>query len=317
MVINKTNNNYPLLSIIIVNYNGEKLLIDCIRSIQKFVDYNYEIIVVDNASSDNSIGLLQQHFPSVKIIKNKSNIGFAAGNNIGVSKSEGKYILLLNNDTILLSPLSKLVDKFEINSKIGVLGCTLRFDNYEVQPSFGYEHTPIRIILSWLISRKFSRIPNIFKRSENNTQRYYNKEQKVDWVSAAALFTKSDLWNRLQGMDEKYFMYIEDVDYCRRVRELDFDIIFSPDTEIIHLERGGKRYLNLSALLDTVISYIIYTKKYYSKISAILVRFGLSIIFLMRSIYYYFISVILKSNENREQSNVYFKIGIRLISFQI
>lgn len=304
------------LSVIIVNYNGEKLLGNCIGSIQKHTDCKHEIIVVDNASTDNSVELLEQHFPFVKLIKNKNNVGFAAGNNIGVSKTTGKYILLLNNDTILLSPLLKVIEKFKSNPKIGVLGCTLRFDNRAIQPSFGYEHTPIRIIFSWLINSKMTRIPKIFKRSEIDTKRYYDKERKVDWVSGAALFTKTDLWNRLNGLDEKYFMYVEDVDYCRRVRELGYNIVYSPDTEIIHLERSGKKTLSLSSLNHTTNSYLIYTKKYYGIAANVFVHIGLGLIFLLRSIYY-FISVIFDKKNKWEQSKIFLKTGIRLILFKI
>ena len=306
-----------LLSIVIVNYNGERLLSNCISSILKYADCKHEIIVVDNASIDNSLGLLKKQFPSVIIIENKKNVGFASGNNIGVSKSKGKYALLLNNDTILFSPLTQIINKFKINPKIGVIGCTLKFENRAIQPSFGYEHTPVRIILSWLMSSKFTWIPKIFKRSETNTKRYYKKEKKVNWVSGAALFTKTDLWKRLNGMDEKYFMYIEDVDYCRRVGDLGFEIIYSPEVEIIHLERGGIKQMNNNSFLYTVNSYLIYTKKYFSKTSIIFVRIGLSIIFLLRSVYFYLIGLLQKSNNNREQSKAYFKTGIRLISFNL
>ena len=222
----------------------------------------------------------------------------------------------MNNDTILLSSLAKVIDKFEINSKMGVLGCTLRFDNHAIQPSFGYEHTPLRIIFSWLINSKFTWIPKIFKRSEFDIKRYYDKDRKVDWVSGAALFTKTDLWSKLSGLDEKYFMYVEDVDYCRRARDLGYDILYSPDAEIIHLERGGKRQLTSATLNDTVNSYIIYTKKYYGNISNVLIQFGLGFLFVLRSVYYHFSSVISANKSDKEQSRALLKTGIRLISFK-
>ena len=305
------------LSIIIVNYNGRSLLKNCLDSINKHVICNHEIIVVDNASSDNSVKLMQQHFPNVKLIINKINSGFAAGNNIGVSKAKGKYILLLNNDTILLSSLSQIIEKLKTNLKIGVLGCTLKFENKTIQPSFGYEHTPLRIVLSWLITAKFTRVPKIFKRSEINTKHYYGKEQIVDWVSGAALFTKTDIWNRLNGMDKNYFMYVEDVDYCRRVRELGFDIVYSPDAEIIHLERSGKKTLSLSALNHTANSYIIYIKKHYSMVSNIFVHIGLGILFLLRSLPFYLISFVYDGKNNKIQFKTFLTTGIRLVTFKI
>jgi GT2 family glycosyltransferase len=301
----------PILSIIIVNYNGAKFLYNCINSITKSVDFNHEIILVDNNSTDKSVSIVRKHFKNVRIIENKKNLGFATGNNIGISESSGEYILLLNNDTILLTPLSHIINKLKKNQSIGVIGGLLRYENGQIQPSIGYEHTPLRIIFFWLNIFNIKSIPTIFKKNEYDLKKY-NKDRRVDWVLGAFLVTRRSIWDKLNGMDEKYFMYVEDSDYCKRVRKNGYHILFSPKFEVIHFDKGGQVF-NPKALEYTIESYFIYLSKFNKANTIYIVRYCIGFIFIFRAFIYAIISIFLKTKLNLEKSRTYLTLSKRLI----
>ncbi len=217
-----------LLSIIIVNYNGEQFLRNCIESIHKNCQgIDYEIVIVDNNSSDKSVNLIKAEFPSVILIENKENDGFAKGNNIGVKNCRGKYILLLNNDTILLDNLKPAIDLIIEDSNIGIIGIRMLDEQDKFVASFG----------------KFPKIYNFFKLSTLQIDmdeikiRIISSPKKpilVDWISGAFLLTTNQLWKQVGGLDEAYFMYVEDVDYNKKVQVLGKKSLLLPSLRFIH-----------------------------------------------------------------------------------
>lgn len=290
----------PILSIIVVNYNGRSFLADCLKSIDEHVSCPHEVIVVDNASTDGSCEYLREHFQQVHLIKSEKNLGFSGGNNLGATEARGKLLLLLNNDTRLISSLTPAIEALETDGQIGVLGCRMFYGDGALQPSIGFEITPLRIVLSWIGLGGFVFTPAIFKRVNNN-ERHYKVVQEVAWISGAFLMTRKLLWDQLGGMDEQYFMYVEEVDYCKRLRSHGYRISYTPHVQIVHYSSGGRAWVGESALISTMRSYLIFTKKHYGSLSLVCVRSGLGIVMLLRSAVYYLMRWVGQSQIYREK----------------
>jgi N-acetylglucosaminyl-diphospho-decaprenol L-rhamnosyltransferase len=252
----------PLLSIVIVNYNGHHFLTECLASIAQFVRCSHEVIIVDNASGDGSVQFIEANFPAVHLIKSTVNTGFTGGNNIGVRAAVGKLVLLLNNDTKLLNPIDDAVAAFR-DPKLGAAGVHLFYSDGRNQASVGYEHTPVRIVLSWMGLASVAALPTIFRRTETQVAFYEQPHAQVAWVTGAFLLTRRSLWNVIGGLDERYFMYVEDVDYCKHVRLHGFNVAYLPSVRVTHYEGAGKAWIGQGALTRTVRSYRLYLTKHY------------------------------------------------------
>lgn len=268
------------ISIIIVNYNGELFLKECLLSIRKFISINFEVIIVDNASNDNSIVLIKDDFPWVKLICINENLGFVQGNNLARSFASGEYLLLLNNDTVITSRIDSLITTISNDITIGAIGCRLIFGDGSQQESIGKELTPWVLALSWTPLVFFQR----FRRAVFAQSDLYGKSyQECEWISGAFLITRLSTWDELNGLDSSYFMYMEDVDYCKRLRILNYKIIYSSSATVIHYEGAGKAWIGLNALINTSKSYLTYCKKYYRKSDQVF-SIVMFIIFQLRSI---------------------------------
>ncbi len=304
----------PVLSIIIVNYNGENSIVNCIDSIKKYISFSHETILVDNASIDNSLSLIKNKFPLINITENKTNLGFAKGSNIGARNAKGEFLLLLNNDAQLTTPLLPAIELLKSNEEIGVLGGLTKYQNGKIQPSYGYFHTPVRIVFSWLSTRHNKWFPKILKRIETNISKY-NEIKEVEWVSGAFFLTRESLWYEINGMDEQYFMYIEDVDFCKRVNDFGSKVIYSNKISVVHHVRAGKPYIDYSSLLNTTKSYLIYTKLFHHNLWVIFVRLSLSIIYILRGSVYTIFYIFQTSDKNKINTGKYYiKIALILIT---
>lgn len=302
----------PKLSIVIVNYNGKKFLKECLDSIEEFVLFPHEVIVVDNASSDGSCEYLKAEFPYVSLIESGKNLGFTGGNNLGVRQAKADLLLLLNNDTRLLNPIEPAVAEFQNDERLGALGCMMRFGDGRFQPTIGFESTPLRLVLSWLGLGRFSFLPDIFKRVEVDERKYARRRDEVAWVSGAFLMTRKDLWGRLGGLDETYFMYMEDVDYCKMVRGEGFRVAYVPEVRIVHYMGGGKEWVGEKALLNTMNSYIAYTRK-FQRGGLFFLKFFLSAVMFLRGVVYSVQSLSSASGIAREKARAFMRASLRLL----
>ncbi len=215
------------LSVIIVNYNGKKFLKDCLDSIyEQLKNLDHEVIIVDNNSSDESISFIKQYYPKISLIENALNVGFAAANNQGVRKATGDYILLLNNDTILMSNLNDALNNLDSNENVGAVGIKMLNGNEEYIPSFGKFPTPYNLL----------RISNLnYQFRGACSGEFENKDTLiVDWISGAFLLTKKSYWNEVNGLDEEYFMYVEDVDFCKKLYNIGLKTVYLPGSYFIH-----------------------------------------------------------------------------------
>ncbi|MFB3886416.1 MAG: glycosyltransferase family 2 protein [Thermodesulfobacteriota bacterium] len=227
------------VSFIIVNYNTGNLVIDCIRSIrQKTSGVNYEIIVVDNASTDGSCQVIESAFKDILLIKNPINPGFGAANNIGAKKATGRYLLMLNPDTFLLNNASrKMFDFMEMpkNGDVAVCSGVLTGEDGYPTVSFGDFPTPGKMIIHSLPSRGAKPNPGKGKgrKDTDGPGRWI-----VDFVSGADLFIRRSLFEKEGGFDDQYFAYYEETDLCKRISLKGYKAAIVREAKIVHL--GGR-----------------------------------------------------------------------------
>jgi N-acetylglucosaminyl-diphospho-decaprenol L-rhamnosyltransferase len=298
------------VSVLIVNFNGLAFLQECIVSVERNLPPGHEIILVDNASSDGSAEFVRRTFPHVMLVESSENLGFTGGNNLAASRARGKFLLLLNNDTRVVSDIAPLLREFD-DSETGVLGCRLLYADGRPQPSAGYAHRPLRMALSWVGLGRIPGLPSVFRRTEV-AQDFYASGREVDWVSGAVLLTRRALWETLGGFDERYFMYVEDVDFCHRVRAAGYAVRYSPHATVIHYEGGGKAWIGATALRRSVRSYLLYSEKFHGTYTTLVFGVSLAAIMLLRAAIYGLRSVRGRSAVLKDKA-----IGYRLASVDL
>lgn len=231
------------VSIIIINYNTFDLTSNCIHSVIQFTAaVEYEIILIDNASSECNPDRFLLKFPKITLIKSKTNVGFASGNNLGIERAKGEYILLLNNDTVLLEDsISKCIRMIEKDASIGVLGCRMIFSNGDIQ----YSVRPFRTI-KWELLTLLPFVPFMIpyrKRAKMMQGKYFrhDTDMECDWIGGAFFLVPKRIIDQLpdKKLDDRFFMYGEDQLWCERIRELGYKIFFFSGTTIIHINSGS------------------------------------------------------------------------------
>lgn len=228
------------LSIIIVNFNTQKLLKDCLQSIEASQgNGSWEIIVVDNHSTDQSISMVKKFFPAVKIIANKTNEGFAKANNRGVKQARGDYILLLNSDTIVKKDALNTLLSCVKQSHADIASCKLLHPNGTIQPQGGFLPRLSNIAAWMLCIDDIPGISRLIKPYQQTSQAFFMRDQQPGWVSGTALIVNRSTYNKLHGFDEHFFMYGEDVDFCLRAQKQGFRVNYFSQPEITHLGQGS------------------------------------------------------------------------------
>ncbi|AKK71679.1 hypothetical protein OK18_02620 [Chryseobacterium gallinarum] len=259
-----------MISIIIVNYNTMQLTINCIASIYNYTkNINFEIIVVDNASSDNSVSQIREKFPDVRIVEAAENLGFGRANNLGASLAKGEYLFFLNSDTVFVeNSLFKILDFFNKNENdlnIGVLGCLMIDENNEVN-GFGSTFPSVASFNREIIKS----IPIVGKFIENSTTDYnLNQEYfEVEYVLGADMFMRKALFDTVSGFDPNYFMYYEESDLQLIISRSQYKNYIFTGTKIIHLEGGSftekKKISNFKRIIVHT-SRVYYAKKNFPK----------------------------------------------------
>ncbi len=237
-----------MLSLIIVNYNSVHLVLNCIRSIYKFPLENLEIIIVDNFSSDNAASLLSCEFPAVKFIQMNYNSGFARANNEGIRQSSGDVVLLLNPDTIILDDaINKCYQRF-IKSQYVACGVQLLNEDGSPQITGNYFMTGgLNNLLPLPYFGKFLRsIAFAFKAKKTNVLQA-SPEQKVDWINGAFLIVQKSAIEKAGLMDEDFFLYAEEIEWCSRLRKIGELVVYG-DLKTIHLQ--GETVKNATQTID-------------------------------------------------------------------
>ena len=235
------------LSIIIVNYNVKEFILNLLHSIKKAsFNISSEIIVIDNASDDGSVDAIKEKFPSVKLIENKKNIGFGAANNKGLELAQGDYILFINPDCIVSEDtFDKMISFFENNKDCGLAGCKILNSDGTLQLACRRSFPG-----PWTSFTKVTGLSNIFPKSRiftryNLTYLDENQSYEVDAVSGSFMMIRKEVYNKVGGFDEQFFMYGEDLDLCYRVQKADYEVYYVHDTQIIHYKGESTKRSNL------------------------------------------------------------------------
>jgi GT2 family glycosyltransferase len=235
----------PLIdvSIVIVNWNARDYLRDCLRSIMEQTRAcTYEVIVADNASTDGSQEMLRSEFPAVRAILNEENHGFAGGNNQGISAARGRYVLLLNPDTLVLDgAIDKCVAYSDAlrEKDVGMLGCQVWEDADTIQKTCFRFPSPLNTLLTMLgLTRRYSNSKFLSRSDMGWWDR--RDEREVDVVSGMFMLARREAIDQVGLMDESYFMYAEEADWCYRFWKAGWKCLFTPRARIMHLEGGGK-----------------------------------------------------------------------------
>lgn len=279
------------LSIIVVNYNTKELLRQTIQSIidtagepcknnnevESFMykpgqPLQYEIFVSDNGSKDGSIEMIKECFKEVKLIENNANIGFAKANNIAIKQSTGRYVLILNSDTVIKEHcLQKCIAYMDKHKDIGTLGCKLLLTdgNLDRACKRGYP-TPEASLYYMLKLHKLFPQSKKFGAYQLN---YLSDDEinEVDSLVGAFMIVSKEVCDKVGLLDETFFMYGEDIDWCYRIKEAGFKVVYYPKAFIIHHKRASSKKKRIKTIYEFHRAMYIFYNKHYKKKYNILV----------------------------------------------
>jgi GT2 family glycosyltransferase len=231
------------ISIVIVNYNTPGLTQDCVASVVRYTSgLEYEIIVVDNGSTKGDISALPALFPGVRLLTSKTNLGFSGGNNLGIADAKGKYILLLNSDTYLKdNALLNVFTYAEQQKNLGALSLRLVYPDGRHQ-SVAQRFPSVKYTLIELL--RLQKLMSKQKAGKVLLGAFFDHTDSVpaDWIWGAFFFFPRALLQQLPGqkLDDTYFMYWEDVQWCQDIKKLGYNILFYAGAEVVHIHEGSK-----------------------------------------------------------------------------
>ncbi|MCK6613343.1 MAG: glycosyltransferase family 2 protein [Ignavibacteriaceae bacterium] len=252
------------ISVIIVNWNTKTLLRNCLNSvIEQTQKHSYEIWVVDNNSPDKSADMVRDEFPQVKLIANDTNNGFAKANNQALKLSEARYHLLLNPDTIVIeNAIDKMVDYMD-QTKTHVLTSKLLNDDRTLQKSVS---SFFSLSGSFLENRFFSEILKNFNSKGQNLMSYWdhNSIREIDWAHGAVLMMSDEAFRKIGLLDERFYIYAEEMDYYMRFRKAGYKAIYHPEIQIIHYGKSSSRQRRGEMFIMNYKSFYLFLKKHYN-----------------------------------------------------
>ena len=272
----------PDVSVIIVNYNVRDFLHQSLLSLQKALKgIRSEIFVVDNASDDGSAEMVRRRFPRIRLIANTANLGFAKANNIAIKKARGKFLLLINPDTIVQEDTIRvMVDFLQSHPDVGLAGCKILNPDGSFQPACrrGFP-TP------WVAFTKIFGLSIVFPKSKlfgKYNLTYLNTEETypVDAVSGSFMMVRKEICEHVGGLDESYFMYGEDLDWCYRIREAGWRIYYVHSTQIIHYKGESTRRSSLDEIRTFYNAMHLFVEKHFrsSRLFNIILRLSIGVV---------------------------------------
>ncbi len=275
------------LSIVIVSWNVRALLRRCLQSVLaeakpgpgdgvfQLGDWKVEILVVDNASADGSIEMVRSQFPHVHLIANGENRGFTAANNQGLSRARGRYLLLLNPDTeVVGDALATMIRYVEANAEIGALGAKLLYPDGSIQSSRRRFPTLSTALVESTVVQEWWKDNRIL-------HRYYMTDtgddeiQRVDWVVGACLLVRRQAYEQVGGLDEGFFMYSEELDWCRRIKAAGWEIVYLPTATVMHHEGKSSEQVVPARHIYFQSSKVRYFRKHHGAFQAEALRWFL------------------------------------------
>jgi N-acetylglucosaminyl-diphospho-decaprenol L-rhamnosyltransferase len=265
-------NSPPDLSIIIVSWNVRDLLRSCLGSIERERDaVSLEVIVVDGASADGSVAMVKADFPWVRLIARSENVGFPKGNNLGMAEARGRYLLLLNPDTELVAgALSTLLDYIEQEPGVGVLAPQLLNPDGSVQSSRRRFPTLVTALFesTWLQPLAPAAV----------LRRYYaldlpdDRPADVDWLMGACLLAPRRVVDAVGPLDEAYFMYSEELDWCRRIKEAGWRVVYLPAAQVVHHQGKSSDQAVAARHISFQRAKLRYFRKYHGRAAVAFLR---------------------------------------------
>jgi GT2 family glycosyltransferase len=254
------------LSIIIINYNVKEFLQNLLNSLQKAVsNINHEIIIVDNASDDGSVEFIHEKFPQIDLIANQTNVGFSKANNIALKKAKGKFILLINPDAIVSEDtLSKMIDFFKEHPDAGLVGCKILNPDGSLQLACRRSFPG-----PWTSFCKVTGLSTLFPKNRlfakyNLTYLDENSTHEVDAISGSFMMMKREVYEKVGGFDEQFFMYGEDLDFCYRIKKNGYKVYYYPGTQIIHYKGESTKRSGLDETKYFYNAMHLFVKKHFS-----------------------------------------------------
>lgn len=255
------------LSIIIVNYNTKKLTLQCISSVyESNIESSLEIFVVDNSSTDNSVEAIRQQFPNVILIENKENVGFSKANNQAIKQATGAFVLLLNSDTILKeNTLSIMLQYMKENEDVGAAGCEVLLPDGNLDKAC-HRGFPTPSASFYYMSGLAKKYPNN-PRFNQYHKGYLNMSEihEIDCLVGAFMIIRAKTIRQVGMLDESYFMYGEDIDWCYRIKEAGWKVIYNPTVSIIHYKGASSRKKPAKIVYEFHRAMFLFHNKHYSK----------------------------------------------------
>jgi len=262
----------PDVSVVIVSYNTRAMLDDCLRRVMDSRDVALEVFVVDNASSDGSADHVEASFPDVHVVRNPDNRGFAAANNAALRRARGRHLLLLNPDT-LVEPgtIATLAHFLDARPKVGITGPKVMNRDGSLQ-SCGYWYPSLREEI--LLSRNVRKLGRLVLGQPRDLPPC-DRASDVDWVDGCCLLIRREVVERIGLLDEQYFLYAEELDWCRSARKDGWIITTCPDARMIHLQGQSTQQVKATAL-----ALLVETKlRYYRKQDGVLTALTVGLVY--------------------------------------
>lgn len=287
------------VSIIVVAWNVQQLLEDCLKSVfEQTSGIDFEVIYVDNASEDNSVEMVKEKFPKVTIIENDENMGFIIANNQGIEVSKGQYVLLLNSDTIVLdNAIAKTVQFANQHTDAAVIGCKVLNPDMTLQRNcFMYPSALNMFLTSTYLYKIFPK--NRFFGREHMTWWNFNEIREVETVCGCYSLVRKEAIDQVGMMDDTYFVYGDDPDWCYRFKEAGWKILFTPEPNIIHY--GGLTTSQKSRIFRWQLhgSELIFVRLHQSSMSFPFARLFTALFLFMRVPYWLLEAMLGKENKS-------------------
>jgi GT2 family glycosyltransferase len=273
----------PTISIVIVNWNTREILRDCLRTVYAQTrEVAFEVIVVDNASTDGSVEMIRTEFPQALLLANSANRGFAAANNQGMEAAQGRYVLLLNSDTLVLDgAIDKMVRFAEAHPEAAATACRVLNADRTWQPTCFLFPSALNLLLAALYLNK------LFPRSRlwgRERMTWWNglEERAVDVVTGCFILVPREAIEQVGVLDESYFMYGEEADWCYRFRKAGWKVLFTPGAQIVHLGGVSSAQFKGPMCLQLRASLLLFLRKHRGVASYVAGCAFVSLFFLLR-----------------------------------
>ena len=240
----------PLLSVIVLTWNSADQIEECLRSLETNAGcVSHEVLVIDNASSDDTVARVASNFPAITLMQNEQNLGFAAGNNRGIEQARGRYLLLLNPDTVVhQGALTTMVSYLESHPRVAAVGPRLIEEDGRIQRSCTHYPAISRVLLAHI--------------TEGGYLPTEDGPAAVDALSGAALMVRQDVVKAVGALDPDFFMYGEDTEWCYRMTQAGWEVHYLPTAEITHLRGKSAQQVPIHTYVRRRVAKLLFLKKH-------------------------------------------------------